>query len=55
MSGQLGSAGHCKDLTETRNRARKVSGTLACSRRSDSGERCEVKGARKIKAREGER
>ena len=28
---------------------------LACSRRSDSEERCEVKGARKNKAREGER
>ena len=30
--------------------------TVACSRRSDSGERCEVKrSAKKIKAREGER
>ena len=36
-------------------KASKIS-TIACSRRSDSGERCEVKrSAKKIKAREGER
>ena len=33
-----------------------MTGYIACSRRSDSGERCEVKrSAKKIKAREGER
>ena len=32
---------------------RGVPPTLACSRRSDSGERCEVKGARKNKSEGG--
>ena len=32
---------------------KKVGALLACSRRSDSGERCEVKGARKNKSEGG--
>ena len=46
--------GHCREVVVSGGS--NVQEMIACSRRSDSGERCEVKrSAKKIKAREGER